>query len=545
MVPIHTDPQHPTWSLLISLLICLYLSSCGPLPKEAEGNLVWLSLELQSKNSDKIKRSGTGTRGSELAIVVPAATKFSEQGPVATEALNWSKVDITSNTVSFLLPTDEDLRLFVYRYTEDHSLFELEQWLLSQTLHLNSIDFGKSEVFSVSSTESTLLVNGQRSSMLTIQLAQQLSGKLAQSYVMGANVWADRIEPDGSINQQLDEDENATTSDSNGGYLLAPNYLDYVLVTEGGFKMSATGAYIPAAPMLATVPEDSRAEVHITPLTTLVTADPDLESIFAQSGDWRADIASPQGIPGEFLKLAKVTEAYWMLLAGGTNPIIQSTQQQFSALSILANKLAQGGETAILEDLPSLVGQAVDETLNNPEISRILTEDSKLALNLQLTGLTAGLVELLPNNDQIVEEALLSEFDKLNQQAFNAVQNILCEFSDGVSVQFDPIILSISLARTSENTVAVRGTVSDDDIASLSTYWAINPPQELQESIEPILINATVNQSGYVETILNVDNWDYFGSVSLQLTECNPINVISESCNWVPSSSQVNCNFME
>jgi len=234
-----------------------------------------------------------------------------------------------------------------------------------------------------------------------------------------------------------------------------------------------------------------------------------------------------------------------MLLAGGTNPIIQSTQQQFSALSILANKLAQGGETAILEDLPSLVGQAVDETLNNPEISRILTEDSKLALNLQLTGLTAGLVELLPNNDQIVEEALLSEFDKLNQQAFNAVQNILCEFSDGVSVQFDPIILSISLARTSENTVAVRGTVSDDDIASLSTYWAINPPQELQESIEPILINATVNQSGYVETILNVDNWDYFGSVSLQLTECNPINVISESCNWVPSSSQVNCNFME
>ncbi len=381
--------------------------------------------------------------------------------------------------------------------------------------------------------------------MLTIQLAQQLSGKLAQSYVMGANVWADRIEPDGSINQQLDEDENATTSDSNGGYLLAPNYLDYVLVTEGGFKMSATGAYIPAAPMLATVPEDSRAEVHITPLTTLVTADPDLESIFAQSGDWRADIASPQGIPGEFLKLAKVTEAYWMLLAGGTNPIIQSTQQQFSALSILANKLAQGGETAILEDLPSLVGQAVDETLNNPEISRILTEDSKLALNLQLTGLTAGLVELLPNNDQIVEEALLSEFDELNQQAFEAVQSVVCADSNEVSIQFDPIILSISLARTSENTVAVRGTVSDDDIASLSTYWAINPPQELQGSIEPVLINATVNQSGYVETILNVDNWDYFGSVSLQLTECNPINVISESCNWVPNSAQVNCNFME
>jgi hypothetical protein len=109
----------------------------------------------------------------------------------------------------------------------------------------------------------------------------------------------------------------------------------------------------------------------------------------------------------------------------------------------------------------------------------------------------------------------------------------------------NPLKRDVRCNQYSENTIAVRGTVSDDDIASLSTYWAINPPQELQESIKPVLINATVNQSGYVETILNVDNWDYFGSVSLQLTACNPINVISESCNWVPNSAQVNCNFME
>ncbi|MDG2196625.1 MAG: hypothetical protein P8O70_07005 [SAR324 cluster bacterium] len=504
-----------------------------------------LHLSLQSSAPSKLSRSGTETRGSELAVVVRTRTEFSEHGPDLSDVLDWNRVKTLDNTVSLLLPTNEKLYLFIYRFQENHTSFELEQWLLGQSPLLNPIDFGKSEVFSVSNTESTLIINGERSSILSIQLARQLSGRLAQNYVMGANVWADRIEPDGSINQKLDEDENFTISGPVGEYDLAPDYLDYVLTTVGGVRLGASGVYIPAAPMLATLPEDRQIEVHITPLTTLVTADPALESIFAQSGDWRADIASPQGIPGALLKLAKVTEAYWMLLVGGSNPIIQSTQQQFSALSILANKLAQGGERSISEDLPSLVGQAVDETLSNPEISRILTEESKLALNLQLTGLTAGLVELLPNNDQVVEEALLSEFDELNQQAFNAVQNILCEFSDGVSVQFDPIILSISLVPTSENTIAVRGTVSDDDIASLSTYWAINPPQELQESIKPVLINATVNQSGYVETILNVDNWDYFGSVSLQLTACNPINVISESCNWVPNSAQVNCNFME
>jgi hypothetical protein len=293
-----------------------------------------------------------------LAVVARTTTEFSEHGPDLSDVLDWNRVKTLDNTVSLLLPTNEKLYLFIYRFQENHTSFELEQWLLGQLPLLNPIDFGKSEVFSVSNTESTLIINGERSSILSIQLARQLSGRLAQNYVMGANVWADRIEPDGSVNQQLDEDEDFTISGPVGEYYFAPNYLDYVLVTEGGFKMSATGAYIPAAPMLATVPEDSRTELHITPLTTLVTADPDLEIIFAQSGDWRADIASPQGIPGEFLKLAKVTEAYWMLLAGGTNPIIQSTQQQFSALSILANKLAQGGGTAISEDLPSLVGQA-------------------------------------------------------------------------------------------------------------------------------------------------------------------------------------------
>jgi len=530
---------------LLTWTLASLLYSCGELPKEIENSWVRLHLNLQSSAPSKLNRSGTETRGSELAVVVRTTTEFSEHGPDLSDVLDWNRVKTLDNTVSLLLPTNEKLYLFIYRFQENHTSYELEQWLLGQLPLLNPIDFGKSEVFSVSNTESTLIINGERSSTLTIQLARQLSGRLAQNYVMGANVWADRIEPDGSVNQQLDEDENFTISGPVGEYDLAPDYLDYVLTTEGGFRLGASGVYIPAAPMLATLPEDRRIEVHITPLTTLVTAETALENIFAQSGDWRADIASPEGIPGALLKLAKVTEAYWMLLAGGSKPIIQSTKQQFSALSILANKLAQGGETAISEDLPSLVGQAVDETLDNPEISRILTEDSKLALKLQLTGLTASLVELLPNNDQIVEEALLSEFDELNQQAFEAIQFVVCADSNEVSIQFDPIILSISLARTSENTVAVRGTVSDDDIASLSTYWAINPPQELQGSIEPVLINATVNQSGYVETILNVDNWDYFGSVSLQLTECNPINVISESCNWVPNSAQVNCNFME
>ena len=234
-----------------------------------------------------------------------------------------------------------------------------------------------------------------------------------------------------------------------------------------------------------------------------------------------------------------------MLLSGGSNPIMQSTQQQLSGLSILANRLAQGEENAILEDLPSLVGQAVGDSLSDPEISRPLSENFQLILKNELISLTTSLTELLPNNDQVVEEDLLSEFDHLSEQAFSSVERIVCAFEEEVSIQFDPIVLSISLTSTNESMLSVRGVVSDNDFDTLDTYWAINPPDELRGLIDPILVDASVSQFGYVETVLTIENWDHFGSVSLQLTECSPVNVISESCNWVPNSAQVNCNFME
>ncbi|MEC7220783.1 MAG: hypothetical protein VXW29_10300, partial [SAR324 cluster bacterium] len=370
------------------------------------------------------------------------------------------------------------------------------------------------------------MINGQRSSTLTIQLARQLSGGLAQSYVMGATVWADRIAADGSFNKQLDENENYTNSGSDGSYSLTPDYLDYILVTEGGFKLNASGVYVSAAPMLATIPDANQMAVNITPLTTLVAAAPELAEIFEQSGDWRADIASPLGVPSDLLRVAKVTEAFWMLMSGGSNRIIETTQKQLSALAVLGQNLAEGGRAALQENLASIVGQAVEEVLNNPEISRSLSEDSKTIFNSELTNLATQLSELLPNNDQVIEDELLSEFDLLNESAFDAVQTVLCEFPESVSVQFDPIVLSISLVPTSETTIAVRGTVSDDNFDALSTYWAIHPPDELGDSIDPQLVNATVVADGYVETVLTIENWDNFGSVSLQLTECSPVDVI-------------------
>jgi|GEM_PF-1204925 len=543
--PNRKKSQSTLWLIPIALLLSILLNSCGPLPKEEDSAWVRLNLQLHSNHSQKTQRSGTESRGAELAIAVPASTRFTAQGPNPSEALDWETVNTTDNTVSLRLPVEEPVSLFVYRYATAYSKFELEQAMLSRTLHWHAIDFGQSEIFSVPSSGTSIVVDGKNSSVLTVRLARQLTGRLAQNYVMGAQVWADRPDALGELNQQLDADETVSTSGLNGEYALAPDYLDYVLITEGGLKLDASGAYIPAAPMQATIPDDSQMAVNITPLTTLVAAAPELAEIFVQSGDWRADIASLEGIPADLMRVAKATEAFWMLLSSGSNPIIQNTRQQFSALSILAQKLAQGGRGAILGDLPSLLGQAVEETINNPEIARELSEDSKTVFIAQLTSLAAKLTELLPDNAQVIEESLLPDFDLLNQQAFAAVETVLCESSESVSIQFDPIILSISLIQTSETTVALRGTVSDDSVESLSIHWMINPPIGLQGTISPVVLNAVVSAEGYVDSILTIENWDHFGSVSLQLTECSPVNVLSESCNWVPNSSQVNCNFME
>ncbi len=158
---------------LLTWTLASLLYSCGELPKEIENSWVRLHLNLQSSAPSKLNRSGTETRGSELAVVVRTTTEFSEHGPDLSDVLDWNRVKTLDNTVSLLLPTNEKLYLFIYRFQENHTSYELEQWLLGQLPLLNPIDFGKSEVFSVSNTESTLIINGERSSTLTIQFARQ------------------------------------------------------------------------------------------------------------------------------------------------------------------------------------------------------------------------------------------------------------------------------------------------------------------------------------------------------------------------------------
>ena len=61
--------------------------------------------------------------------------------------------------------------------------------------------------------------------------------------------------------------------------------------------------------------------------------------------------------------------------------------------------------------------------------------------------------------------------------------------------------------------------------------------------LDPILLEGTVDSSGFVENSLIINNWAHLGSIKLQLSECNPFNTVSKSCDWVPNSLQVLCGF--
>ena len=125
-----------------------------------------------------------------------------------------------------------------------------------------------------------------------------VGGKLAQSYVEGALIWADKL-VDGRGNLKLDAEEPRTRSEADGDYQLSGITGDYQLVTFGGYKKNSSGTKIKAAPMLAPAPEAGQTITNITPLTTLVAFEPTLKEKLSAYGDWNADIASPRHSRGQ------------------------------------------------------------------------------------------------------------------------------------------------------------------------------------------------------------------------------------------------------
>ena len=266
--------------------------------------------------------------------------------------------------------------------------------------------------------------SGSKSSSLH---SVSISGKLAQAYVENATVIADRIEP-GSLtgNCQKDSDEEETRSDENGAFTLSVNYDDYVICTKGGRFRKNDGTWEDAAPMMTPAPTSSSSEWNITPLTTLVTTQPELKNELDKIGGWNTDIASEKGASSELIRLAKTVETYWK----ASKDLISETSKELESIKHLANQINKIRKTSGLnvdnDTLQSITSKALENTFND---TKIISETNKVgmvkSINEKLQKTLAKGVFKVPTSGIIIEKEYQKVFDNATESLNSEIDNLM------------------------------------------------------------------------------------------------------------------------
>jgi hypothetical protein len=357
-----------------------------------------------------------------------------------------------------------------------------------------------------------------------------VGGKLAQSYVRGATVWAEKL-VDGVGNYQRDPGEADGISSENGDYQLLGATGDFLLVTSGGKKLDSQGNEVDAAPMMAPAPEAGQASTNITPITTLVVFEPDLKTKLAEYGDWNADIASPSGVNGNLLRIAKIAETLSSAVSGGTSPIVEDLAGNLKSIGALASQLTSTSED--LTDPSVLTGvasSALSTVLSDPDIvQNNLSAEQKASLISSIEQATQGIANAIPASQDVVEDsATLAAVEAVLQEA-NIDQSIQIKITlgGGSSLKWAPVIREISMV-SSGNRLTLTATVDDDDTANLSYAWSagsdltISNPQQAEAQM------LDFNESEV--------------TVTLQLTDSGG-STDTAACTWQTSTTI--CTFVE
>ncbi len=317
-------------------------------------------------------------------------------------------------------------------------------------------------------------------------------GKLAQSYVKDAQVWADQL-VDGVGNLQWDEGEPLAISAEDGSYQLdseAPWILsgDFQIVTSGGKKSDSNGIWIDAAPMVAPAPLPSQKETNVTPLTTLVAFEPALKKKLDALGGWNADIASPSGVSGNLLRLAKTVETLSGTLSGGSSPMVSDFGSSLKSLGKLATELNTVEDLTDDTALKESASKAIKAVVEDPTIvPNPPTQAQKDSLTSSLEQAVQGVTAAIPASDELVVEA-----DKLSQ-----IENVLAEagINEGVSVRlnmgggsvlnFGALITRIEMS-LDEDSLVLTADVPDDDPDSLEYNWFVpSQPFRVTDGSQP------------------------------------------------------------
>ena len=301
-----------------------------------------------------------------------------------------------------------------------------------------------------------------------------VGGKLAQNYVKGARVWADKL-VNGEGDLKWQNGESLAVSSSDGGYQLTEITGDFQVVTYGGKKQDSAGNWIDAIPMVAPAPEAGQTTTNVTPLTTLVAFEPALKQKLAAYGDWNADIASPNGVSSNLLRIAKTVETLSSTISGGDSPLITDFNANLKSLGVLATQLnATGGDFASDTVLKASASNALttivaDTTL----VQNTPTAAKKSQLTNSLEQAVQGITGAISATNEVVLEdsVLLSQIEEVLDNASIDDTVAITLNMGGSNLNFGAIITEIEMQWVA-NTLVLIATVADDDYSSLDYNWS-------------------------------------------------------------------------
>jgi hypothetical protein len=306
----------------------------------------------------------------------------------------------------------------------------------------------------------------------------EVGGKLAQSYVRGAYVWADKL-VDGEGDLQWENGEPLVLSGENGDYQLPGITGEFRLVTSGGKKQDSAGGWtIGASPMVAPAPELGQATTNVTPLTTLVAFEPALKEKLAAYGDWKADIASPSGVSGNLLRIAKTVETFSSALSGGDSPLVSDPRANLKSLGKLATSLnSVSGDLASEAVLKASASSALTTVVSDPTLVPNPPADVQ-ALVRSLEQAVEGITAAIPATDEeVLEDAnLLAQIEEVLENASIAEGvSLNINLGGGGTLNFGAVLTEIEMYWIG-NSLILTAVVPDDDPTSLDYNWSTTSP---------------------------------------------------------------------
>ena len=354
-----------------------------------------------------------------------------------------------------------------------------------------------------------------------------VSGKLAQAYVEGATIIADKKESGSTTgNCLLDSGETSNVSSSSGDFSLSVKYGDYVICSTGGTYKDSDGNSVDAAPMMTPAPESDSTDWNMTPLTTLVTTQPSLKTKLDELGGWNTDIASSSGVPSKLLRVAKTVETFWQV----SKRLTGDSKKQLKSLNNLALAFKDNGVPTDNTSLKNLTASALETSMNDSSINTDAKDISEDALKDILKTAIDKVTAAVPDSDQnIVEKDVQDKFDDAKDELDNNTTNTLIK---------KPILKEIAPIGNTENTTpfytfssTYGGTILYSGDCNSSTTTASNGKNTIQLN--------SLSAGTYTNCSLTVTSSNGQVSDSLSFTSFTIIAKVDTSDDTVPTLAMI------